>query len=155
MKTVDILFGIGSVAALAAGLSEIHSARDKWLHNEARNALTPFFMMCVKALRIPKFAVLARTGGGADAFPLMSACAAFVIWTIAWYYNIGPSPKHGAASQAASPPAHGATQGLHSPHASHSTTQAVHSPHASHAAPHGQTALRSRTSHGAYASSVA
>ena len=102
MKPVDTLFGIGSVAALAAGIAEIRSAREKWQNNEARNALTPFFMMCVKALRIPKFAVLARTGAGA--FPLISAACAFLIWTIAWYYNISKSPA--ADRQVGTTPAH-------------------------------------------------
>lgn len=132
MKPVDALFGIGSVAALAAGIAEIHSAREKWKNNESRNALTPFFMMCVKALRIPKFAVLARAGG-AEAFPLISAACAFLIWTIAWYYNISKSPAaasdHAPAGHPQPSTAHGGRVPVHHPGVSPTHHSSLPPPH--------------------------
>ena len=91
MQLVDKLFALGSLAAAVAGVTEINAARQRWLDGARHNYATPLFMVMVKALRIPKFAALARTGAG-NWLPVVSAGAALVIWAIAFVFSVLPPP---------------------------------------------------------------
>ena len=92
MQLVDKLFALGSLAAAVAGVTEINAARQRWLDGARHNYATPLFMVMVKALRIPKFAALARTGAG-NWLPVVSAGAALVIWAIAFVFSVLPPPS--------------------------------------------------------------
>tara|TARA_B000000557_G_C20415436_1_gene292334 strand:- start:111 stop:455 length:345 start_codon:yes stop_codon:yes gene_type:complete len=91
MKLVDKLFALGSLAAAAAGITEINASRQRWLDGARHNYATPLFMVMVKALRIPKFAALAKTGEG-NWLPVVSAVAALIIWAIALLFSVLPPP---------------------------------------------------------------
>ena len=93
MTFIDKLFAFGSVPAAIAGITEIEASRNRWIKNEKQNMLTPLCMMFVKALRIPKFAILAKTTTG-NVFPLISAVGALIIWSIAFIYTILPPSHH-------------------------------------------------------------
>lgn len=93
MNIIDVLFVLGSLFAFFAGLSEINATKNRWESGQKQNSSTPFFMVMVKLTRLPKF-ISMYDGSLSSSFPMVSAIAAAVIWTISLVYTLMPLHHH-------------------------------------------------------------